>query len=82
MTASTPEERSRIAAMGGSATKGTSRNNLNSRKTHCIHGHKFTPSNTYKSKGKRWCKTCTRERHKLWSRENTRRKHEQSKLAT
>jgi hypothetical protein len=42
----------------------------NSRKTHCIHGHKFTPENTGVQKGRyRYCKTCTRERN-LRTREN------------
>lgn len=32
--------------------------------THCIHGHEFTPENTYRRKGDgvRQCKTCNRER--------------------
>jgi hypothetical protein len=30
-------------------------------KTHCIHGHEFTPENTYTyANGKRRCKTCAR----------------------
>ena len=36
----------------------------NARKTHCIHGHEFTPENTYlrKDKKARQCETCRRER--------------------
>ncbi len=35
---------------------------INSRKTHCIHGHEFTPENTYiRKEGKRNCKACTLE---------------------
>ncbi len=30
----------------------------NARKTHCKHGHEFTPENTYTSDGKRHCRTC------------------------
>lgn len=30
----------------------------NARKTHCIHGHAFTPENTYRYQGKRACKAC------------------------
>lgn len=35
--------------------------------THCIHGHEFTPENTYLRKdgpGLRMCKTCGRERQR------------------
>lgn len=48
----------------------------NSRKTHCDHGHEFTPENTYvyPSNGKRKCRTCHRahqrarwERSKAWA---------------
>lgn len=28
------------------------------RKTHCIHGHKFTPKNTYIWNGGRFCRAC------------------------
>jgi hypothetical protein len=32
---------------------------INARKTHCIHGHEFTPENTYRSKkGGRECRAC------------------------
>lgn len=35
----------------------------NAAKTHCIHGHEFTPENTYvKASGHRQCKACTSER--------------------
>jgi hypothetical protein len=37
---------------------GTQRNQ-NAGKTHCIHGHEFTPENTYRSTGARKCRTCT-----------------------
>lgn len=38
---------------------------MNGRKTHCIHGHEFTPENTYlrlDGLGKRQCRACSRER--------------------
>lgn len=36
---------------------------VNAGKTHCIHGHEFTPENTYTNPGgKRGCKTCARRR--------------------
>jgi hypothetical protein len=37
----------------------------NARRTHCIHGHEFTPENTYlsiKRPGSRQCKACTTHR--------------------
>jgi len=34
---------------------------INTRKTHCIYGHKFTPENTYLLRRKRKCKTCIKE---------------------
>lgn len=27
-------------------------------KTHCVHGHEFTPENTYAKYGRRYCRTC------------------------
>lgn len=38
---------------------------INARKTHCIHGHEFTPENTYlrdRPGGGRTCKTCINNR--------------------
>jgi hypothetical protein len=34
----------------------------NSRKTHCIHGHLFSPDNTCRRRDQRFCRTCDRER--------------------
>jgi hypothetical protein len=32
---------------------------INAAKTHCIHGHEFTPENTITNRlGHRWCRTC------------------------
>ena len=39
------------------ARKGRSRNQR-AGATHCIHGHEFTPENTYTYSGQRMCKTC------------------------
>lgn len=30
----------------------------NAAKTHCVHGHEFTPENTYMHRGKRHCRAC------------------------
>lgn len=36
---------------------------LNAHKTHCTHGHEFTPENTGRTKtGKRFCRECQRDR--------------------
>ena len=41
--------------------RGLSRSGLNARKTHCQHGHAFTPQNTKVSRaGERRCRTCER----------------------
>jgi hypothetical protein len=36
----------------------------NAAKTHCIHGHEFTPENTYIRKGNRHCIKCRRRRER------------------
>lgn len=33
---------------------------VNARKSHCIHGHQFTPENTYTGRGRRECRECRR----------------------
>lgn len=49
--------------------RGESQGGINARKTHCKHGHKFTPGNTYIGKSRtntgtptRTCRTCTLQR--------------------
>lgn len=39
-------------------------------KTHCIHGHQFTPENSrYRKDGKRFCRTCQNNRNRIYQRE-------------
>lgn len=41
--------------------RGTAPTAVNAAKTHCVHGHEFTPENTYVSpQGWRWCRACKR----------------------
>lgn len=43
--------------------RSNARGAINARKTHCIHGHEFTPDNTYRdSNGWRSCRECKRMR--------------------
>jgi hypothetical protein len=50
--------------------RGSGHTAVNARKTHCIHGHEFTPQNTYRDRrAKRHCVECGRIR----SREHQRR---------
>jgi hypothetical protein len=43
-------------------------------KTHCIHGHEFTPENTYVNHGSRNCRTCVRRQGAAY-RERQRANH-------
>lgn len=43
---------------------------VNARKTHCNHGHEFTPENTYMAPRGRECREC----HRRWNREYRARK--------
>lgn len=38
--------------------RGKGWNRTNAEKTQCVHGHAYTPENTYTYKGKRQCRTC------------------------
>jgi hypothetical protein len=38
---------------------------MNAGKTHCKHGHEFTPANTRQRDNKRYCRACARQ----WQRE-------------
>jgi hypothetical protein len=44
----------------------------NARKTYCVHGHEYTPENTYldPTTGKRSCRECRAERGRLWLAEH------------
>lgn len=39
--------------------RGESMSAVHARQTHCIHGHEFTPENTYPTKTGRRCRACT-----------------------
>lgn len=42
---------------------------INARKTHCVHGHEFTPENTYRTAtGGRLCRTCSLRRSAAYYR--------------
>lgn len=48
---------------GENARRGMSPQGINSRKTHCKHGHEFTPENTYvQTTGGRGCRQCRKDR--------------------
>lgn len=52
-------------------TRGTGPTAVNALKTHCVHGHEFTPENTYMEAGRyRKCRTCRREKSTHWARKN------------
>lgn len=52
--------------------RGTSFAAVNARKTHCIHGHEFTPENTHvRPNGHRTCRTCRRGDFKRWYHNNS-----------
>ena len=45
--------------------------NWNKEKTHCVHGHEYTPENTMlRGNGKRVCRICDRERVRSYRRRN------------
>lgn len=53
---------------GENVLRGESQSARQARQTHCIHGHEFTPENTYRRPGapnKRDCRVCMRRREAL-----------------
>jgi len=46
----------------------------NARKTHCIHGHEFTPENTYNHKRGRNCHKCKQKLSQQYEKRNPHRK--------
>jgi len=55
-----------VVTPGENTRRGFSPFAIKSRQTECIHGHPFTPENTYISKaGTRKCRTCSREGTKV-----------------
>jgi len=65
-------------SIGENVLRGTSPPAQNSKKTHCIHGHQFTPENTYiRKKGKRGCKQCYRDVSKRIRKTSKYKKYQQ-----
>lgn len=59
------------------ALRGVSFSAINANKTHCIHGHKFTPENTIKRKGGgRNCRTCMYLRSDVWEKKHPNYHHD------
>lgn len=58
--------------------RGQSSGAVNARKTHCIHGHEFTPENTQTSQSRGWrrCLTCFRVRDREAKKAARRRRWE------
>lgn len=58
----------RAVTQRGNLLCGMGASGVNSRKTHCKHGHELTPQNTYSYPGTEWrkCRTCSKE--KPWLR--------------
>ncbi len=51
-----------LVSPGENVLRGEGPTAINARKTHCIHGHEYTPENTYhRREGWRGCRTCRRE---------------------
>lgn len=51
----------------------------NARKTHCDNGHEFTEENIYRWQGRRYCKTCRRERVRQQYKKDPRHSYERYK---
>jgi hypothetical protein len=54
----------RVISRGANTLAGNTITGNNARKTHCLRGHSFDPSNTYWSKGHRSCRACHLNRAK------------------
>jgi len=53
----------KVTPIRDNVMRGSGPSALNAQKTHCVHGHEFTPENTYLDDGGwRQCRTCQRER--------------------
>lgn len=53
---------------GENIRRGVSPWAINARRTHCVHGHEFTPENTRHDKGKRYCLECKRRSTRISER--------------
>lgn len=53
-----------LVTRGENALRGEGPCAMNARKTHCMHGHEFTPQNTRIKPEGRECRACDRERHR------------------
>lgn len=63
---------------GENFRRGAGPSAVNARKSHCIHGHLFTPENTYRIKthNRRICRTCTLARQRAAYAEKVRARKE------
>lgn len=59
--------------------RGVGRAAVNAKKTHCIHGHEFTPENTGRQTNGRMCMTCRRE---YWAKQTSERREARSLART
>lgn len=53
---------------------------INSRKTHCIRGHEFTPENTYLIQNGRRCRICSNISVRAWQTNNKKRFKKNNKI--
>jgi len=60
--------------------RGNSVGAINARKTHCKHGHEFTPENTYHSRGRKCRTCCLRLKAAQWRRNKTNRPPKERKI--
>ncbi len=43
---------------------------FHAKKTHCPHGHMYSPENTLVYRGSRFCLECKRTRARIWAKEH------------